>query len=253
MTNLEQINRESQGTTWVIGDVHGCFTALTTLVERVGISPGDTIITLGDYVDRGPQSRDVIEWLIERERTSRLIPLIGNHEIMMLKALEDSISQKAWESMYVGGHATLESYGSEGSPAKITQIPDEHWDFMIRRLRRYHENEKFIFAHASVDPFVELEAQTDIALLWSIFEPQALHQSGRPIICGHSEQRSGLPSMLAHGVCIDTGAFRPSGWLTCLNIETGEFGQANQKGEFRTDELPIAPSLLFQGPSGAKS
>ena len=59
--------------------------------------------------------------------------------------------------------------------------------------------------------------------------------------------------MLAHGVCIDTGAFRPSGWLTCLDLDTGEFAQANQKGEFRTDELPIAPAKLFQGPSGANS
>jgi serine/threonine protein phosphatase 1 len=69
-----------------IGDIHGCFTALRTLAEFVPIGPEDRLITLGDYVDRGPDSAAVIDWLIHREEQGGLVAIRGNHEVMMMLA-----------------------------------------------------------------------------------------------------------------------------------------------------------------------
>jgi serine/threonine protein phosphatase 1 len=240
--------------TWVIGDIHGCLRALKTVVAGLNVGAGDRIITLGDYVDRGPDSKGVIDWLIQRQATGTLVALMGNHEIFMLQARRDSVVQKQWMEPYVGGLNTLISYGTEErSVARLVDVPDAHWKFLTEHLHRCYETEKVIFAHASVNPKVELGAQTDEALFWSRFEPAALHLSGKPVICGHTEQFSGLPSVLSHGVCLDTGAWRAEGWLTCLNLDTGEYGQANEKGEFRKDTLPVPPATLYQGPSGANS
>ncbi len=79
-----------------IGDIHGCFRALSTLAELVKLTPEDTLITLGDYVNRGPNTHAVLDWLIHRMQTGTLIPLRGNHEQMMLKARESSEAFRYW-------------------------------------------------------------------------------------------------------------------------------------------------------------
>ena len=79
-----------------IGDIHGCFRALSTLVEFVGLTPEDRLVTLGDYVNRGPNTHAVLDWLIHRRQTGVLIPLRGNHEQMMFKARENPAAYRYW-------------------------------------------------------------------------------------------------------------------------------------------------------------
>jgi serine/threonine protein phosphatase 1 len=223
--------------TLAIGDIHGCFTALQTLEREMAFTDDDLIITLGDYVDRGPDSKAVIDWLIARHRRGgKLVALQGNHEQMMLWSRFDSLSQKSWMSPFVGGDATLASYGTPRRPARIVDVPDAHWDFMVNHLMRYHETETHIFVHASVVPSVAMSEQSDEILFWERFTALPPHFSHKPVICGHTAQRDGVPKVATHGVCIDTGACR-DGWLTCLQVQTGEYGQANEKGEFRTGRL----------------
>lgn len=224
--------------TLAIGDIHGCFTALQTLEREMAFTDDDLIVTVGDYVDRGPDSKSVIDWLMARQnRGGKLVALLGNHEQMMLWSRFDSVSQKSWMSSFVGGDATLASYGGNAwRSARIVDVPDEHWDFIVNHTMRYHETETHIFVHASVAPEVAMSEQTDEILFWERFKDLAPHCSGKPVICGHTAQHDGLPKVAPHGVCIDTWA-HGGGWLTCLNVQTGDYGQANQQGQFRTGRL----------------
>jgi serine/threonine protein phosphatase 1 len=221
-----------------VGDLHGCFTALTTLAAFVPFRPDDVIITLGDYVNRGPQTAAVLDWLIARDKTSTLIPLRGNHEIMMLLAREDHDAFERW--LDVGGDRTLASYsrpsGTTGDPGRLIDIPDEHWDFLTNRLRPWHEIETHFFVHANAYADAPLAEQPDFMLYWERFDAPPPHENGKIMVCGHTSQRSGRPRNLGHAVCIDTKAYG-GGWLTCLDIATGQYWQANERGETRTDWL----------------
>ena len=95
--------------TIAIGDIHGCSDALKTLVDTIDPGSEDTIVTLGDYVDRGPDSREVIEQLMQLENRCRLVSLLGNHEIMMLNALSSRSDFNLW--LNFGGMETMSSYG----------------------------------------------------------------------------------------------------------------------------------------------
>ena len=216
--------------TLAIGDMHGCFDALAALLEIVGPAREDTLITLGDYIDRGPQSRQVIDRLIELSGVTNLIPLMGNHEIMMLRAREDRSAIPQW--LYFGGNATLDSYGDEG----FSDIPEAHWQF-LKTCRRYHETAGEFFVHANAFPDTPLDEQPDIMLFWEHLRGAEPHESGRRMICGHTTQRSGLPLNFGHTVCIDT-CVHGSGWLSCLDVGANHLWQANQKGETR--ELDLA-------------
>src|SRR4026209_381065 len=95
--------------TIAIGDVHGCSVALQTLIAAINPQPEDTIVTLGDYVDRGPDSRGVIDQLIALIDRCELVPLLGNHDLMLLQSITDRAMFDFWQTC--GGSATLESYG----------------------------------------------------------------------------------------------------------------------------------------------
>src|SRR5918912_452221 len=107
--------------TIAIGDIHGCSTALDALIEAIRPRPEDTIVTLGDYINRGPDSRGVLDRLIDLGRRCRLVPLRGNHEEMLAEALAGSYSLDYF--LGIGGDATLDSYGPGYDPAII---PGEH-------------------------------------------------------------------------------------------------------------------------------
>jgi serine/threonine protein phosphatase 1 len=199
----------------------------------MGWTGADLLVTLGDYVDRGPDTRGVLEWLMAKHRGGGLIALRGNHEVMMLMAREEVEAQKSWLSPHVGGVAALDSYGQEGKPGTLSDVPPSHWSFLRDRTRLSWENESFFFAHAGVDPDRPLSQQKEGRLLWQRFGLQEPHPSGKLLVCGHTEQDSHVPLLLPHGVCIDTAA-HAGGWLTALVVETGEYAQANQRGEYRT-------------------
>src|SRR6476620_5058537 len=117
--------------TIAIGDIHGCSAALRALIDAIGPTADDTIIALGDYVDRGPDSRGVLDDVLELERRFRLVPLLGNHELMLLDAIENPHVIGPW--LECGGEATLRCYDRQ-----LRNIPAEHLAF-IRRCKRYYE------------------------------------------------------------------------------------------------------------------
>jgi len=216
-----------------IGDIHGCLKALETLAAFVPFADDDLLVTLGDYVDRGPNTRGVLDWLIARLAKGHLIPLCGNHEIMMVQALDDSATERFWLDM--GGAAALASYG-RGNRGQLSDVPEEHWQFLDHETKRYYETDTHFFVHANARPDWPLAEQSDEVLFWERFDDTPLHQSGKIMVCGHTAQKTGLPLDLGHAVCIDTWAYG-RGWLTCLDPKTGEYWQANQQGETRRGQL----------------
>jgi serine/threonine protein phosphatase 1 len=225
---------------FAIGDIHGCHVALETLLKFVGLREDDEVITLGDYCDRGPDSKGVLEWLVEFSATGRLHPLRGNHEVMMLEALIGNGELENWTA--VGGDATLRSYrdkSQEGGDIKDVEIPEAHLNFLHWELLPSYETESHFFVHANAYPEISICEQPDFMLYWEKYDDPPLHESGKIMVCGHSSQKNGLPITNGNAICIDTWAYG-KGWLTCLGVESGMIWQANEQGETRKfwlDEL----------------
>ena len=217
-----------------IGDIHGCFKSLQTLLGFVKLRDDDILVPLGDYVDRGPDAKSVIEWLIRSCSERSVFPLRGNHEIMMLDSLENRLKMAMW--VQVGGDAVLDCYNAN----TLDDIPEEHWEFLKTKLLPYHETESHIFVHAGAYAEIPTAEQPDFMLYWEQYSDSPRHESGKVIVCGHTSQRSGLPVTNGNAICIDTHA-HGGGWLTCLHAESGCIWQANEQGETRKmwlDELP---------------
>jgi serine/threonine protein phosphatase 1 len=216
-----------------IGDVHGCSFLLDDLLAWVAPGPDDTVVTLGDYVDRGPDSRGVLDRLIRLKREGkRLVCLRGNHEIMMLAARSGDRGATA-DWLGVGGLQTLGSYGaSPGRSGTLADVPAEHWDFLEYQLTPYFATDTHIFVHATVNPAVPLAEQDEVNLYWDFFFGEFRHVSGKRMVCGHTTQKSGVPGVLPGAVCVDTFAYG-GGWLTCLDTATGHYWQVNLLGKRR--------------------
>lgn len=223
-----------------IGDIHGCSRALDGLLTLINPQPEDLVITLGDHVDRGPDTAGVLDRLIELRNRCRLVSLKGNHEEMMLRARQGQ-EVRSW--MQCGGREALASYPRGRAGLDEAQIPPTHWEFLDHFCRDWYETSTHFFVHANVYPDTPLPDQPTFMLRWeSIHEGQPPHCSGKVMICGHTSQRSGLPLSLGHAVCIDTWVYG-KGWLTGLDTATGRFWQANQLGQTRTGWLDSAESL----------
>ena len=225
---------------FAIGDVHGCATALRTLIEFVGPDSEDMIVMLGDYVDRGPDSQGVIQWLIDESSTRKMACLRGNHEIMMLDARHDMLLRRRWGSH--GGSETWDSYEQATNDADgLEAVPQEHWDF-LENLLPYYETETHVFVHAAAYGNLPMEDQPEYVLFWERFYCVSPRDDGRMVVCGHTSQQDGLPCRKEHAICIDTNACR-GGWLTCLDVQDGRYFQANERKETRSgwvDELHLS-------------
>lgn len=219
--------------TLALGDIHGCFKALTALMDAVSLQPDDRLIALGDYIDRGPNSFAVVEWLIRRRATGHLVALRGNHEQMVLAAREDRPHLEEW--LACGGRAALASYAHFPGEGDLADIPEDHWRF-FEQTRLWWETRTHIFVHAGVHPDLPMDEQPKYMLLWEKFHDPPPHVSGKQMICGHTPQRSGRPRSIGHAVCLDTWVYR-NGWLTCLDVDTGRYWQADQQGVTRTGML----------------
>src|SRR5436190_16297013 len=108
-----------------IGDIHGCSIALDKLLTAVAPRPDDLVITLSDYVERGPDSSGVVARLLKLKAKCRLVDLRGNHELMMLAARKGRDREREW--LECGGRATLASYSVLGDAGKLVDVPGEHW------------------------------------------------------------------------------------------------------------------------------
>jgi calcineurin-like phosphoesterase family protein len=217
-----------------VGDIHGCATALEALLQAVAPTRDELIVTLGDYVDRGLDSAGVLNRLVRLAGTHRLVPLRGNHEQMMAAARDGEAELQLWCNL--GGEATLMSYCPFDDHGTLADVPDAHWDFLDRRLSDFYETDTHICVHAGVMPHLPLDRQPPLVLRWQTFDDPPPHCSGKVLVCGHTPQKSGLPRNLGHAVCIDTLA-HDGGWLTCLDLSSGDVWQANEHGQSRRAHL----------------
>jgi serine/threonine protein phosphatase 1 len=227
--------------TLAIGDIHGCLRAFDLLLEQVDPKRGNVVITLGDYVDRGSDSKGVLDRLVALRARCRLVALKGNHDLMMLAARKDQDHFNEW--LACGGKQTLESYRARDDWQTFAQaIPEQHWRFLQDDCVPYHEIDSHFFVHANVYPDVPLAEQPEYMLYWETLEAAMWrpHESGKTMICGHSIQRSGRPLVLDQAICIDTWVYG-QGWLTWLDVETEVYWQANQRGETRMGTLGFRP------------
>jgi serine/threonine protein phosphatase 1 len=218
------------GRTLAIGDIHGCQIALDTLLTQIQIEPHDTVVLMGDVIDRGPGTRNVIERLRALQQQCTLKLIRGNHEQMLFGVLNGSEDIVKWLVLF-GGQEMIDSYGES-----LDDVPREHLDFLDSSID-YYETATEVFVHANLEPGIPLSKQSDVWLRWTRYTGRELPlPTGQRVICGHTSQRSGLPNCSSGWACIDTYVYG-TGWLTCLDVLTDEFFQADQTGRYRTGQL----------------
>jgi serine/threonine protein phosphatase 1 len=216
---------------YAIGDVHGRADLLEQLLARldadlVADPPDDAVeVFLGDYIDRGPHSREVLDLLIARSPKHQLVCLKGNHETYIPEFLKNPAILSDWRDL--GGLSTLLSYGLAPSnnanereqvalaTALNRALPDSHRRF-LDSLKLSFTCGDFFFVHAGVRPGIPLAQQREDDLLW-IREDFLLHEEdfGKVIVHGHTPVRE--PDIRSNRINIDTGAYA-TGQLTCLKI-----------------------------------
>ncbi|MEQ9001531.1 MAG: metallophosphoesterase family protein [Coleofasciculus sp. B1-GNL1-01] len=232
----------------VIGDVHGHYDTLMTLLDAIAPSKDDQVYFLGDLIDRGPQSSQVVEFV----KQSPYPCLLGNHEQMLLEILGQGEiygpALQAW--LYSGGHSTINSYGENG-------VRQDHIEWM-RTLPTHIDLGDTWLVHAGVHPRLPLEKQTTEQFCWirdefhSIQEP---YFTDKLIIIGHTITFTlpGVqPGRIAQGrgwLDIDTGAYHPkSGWLTGLDLTNSRVYQANVFRQ-RVRQMPLEEAVTRVEPS----
>lgn len=220
--------------TFVIGDIHGHIRALDALLDAVPIAPEDLLIFLGDYVDKGPDPKALLDRLVELSSRPNTIFLRGNHDQMLLDAHLDPVKYSIWESL--AGEAPLASYGTGESSELIRQIPDSHWRFLAETCIDFFEDDRFIFVHAGIRPHLSPQEEDIDHLQWLTLSSAQPHLSRRTVICGHSAQVSGQIADYGHTICIDTGISKGN-FLTCLALDSFDFYQASPEGVIRSGRL----------------
>ncbi|MGK7874114.1 MAG: metallophosphoesterase family protein [Xenococcaceae cyanobacterium] len=234
----------------VIGDVHGHYNALIQLLEAIAPGNDDKVYFLGDLIDRGPQSSQVVEFVIQNNYQC----LRGNHEEMLLDVLGNGkISDEMFQAwLYSGGHSTVASYDNK--------IPQEHIDWM-KTLPNYLDLGDIWLVHAGVHPQMPIEEQTSEQFCWIRSEFHSMTEpyfADKLIITGHTITFT-LPGVKSGKIAsgpgwlnIETGAYHPnSGWLTALDITQDKVYQVNVlDGSLRTMPLKkaiskVKPSRVF--------
>lgn len=216
---------------YAVGDIHGRADLLADVLARISSDDAaraparTTEVFIGDVIDRGPDSRAVIELLMAPSPRRRVV-LRGNHEEMMLRFLEDPSKFAAWR--HVGAFETLMSYGLSRRPATkprefaqlrkdcLDAIPETHLLF-LRSTQLWHLDGDYLFVHAGVRPGVAFVDQQMEDLLW-IREPflSFTGDFGKHVVHGHTPVDA--PQVFANRTNIDTGAYA-TGRLTCMVIE----------------------------------
>jgi serine/threonine protein phosphatase 1 len=201
-------------TIYAIGDIHGRYDKLCALMEKIDIDlDSETLVFLGDYIDRGPQSFEVVEYLIDlRKRKANCVFLKGNHEEMFEKYIsgEDRLTY-----LFNGGQQTIDSYMSRARKADEPLIPAEHLSF-FKSLRMYYETDNYIFVHAGLQKNVPLAQQKAEDLLWIRKKfIETGHDFGKPVVFGHTPLPE--PLLQPNKIGIDTGAVYGNK-LTCIRL-----------------------------------
>jgi serine/threonine protein phosphatase 1 len=228
---MRPVRQQEHSRIIAIGDIHGCSLALESIIEAIDPDESDAIITLGDYVDKGPDTPGVLDQLIALRRRCRLFPLLGNHDQVMMAAVFGQVEPRLWLEM--DGDKTIEAYGA------IRDIPPEHMDFLAS-CELCLESDKHIFMHACYEPRLPLKEQEIETLLWTglrgyLPEP---HYSGKRAIVGHTSQKNGKILDAGHIVCIDTHCCGGK-WLTAMDINSGQVWQTDRDGNLRGEQQKL--------------
>ena len=207
--------------TYVIGDIHGCVDELARLLDSLPLEPSDHLVFLGDYIDRGPDSKAVVSHLIQRRDVggAEMIFLKGNHEDMFLSYLGFPGSHGDM-FLYNGGAATLASYGAapnHAAPDILRLLPPAHLKF-FNELKRHHIIGGFLCVHAGINPAKPLDEQAEEEMLW-IRDDFILSRHDLPytVLFGHSPQEDVL-FHLPYKIGLDTGLVYGNR-LSCLELE----------------------------------
>jgi serine/threonine protein phosphatase 1 len=217
---------------YAIGDIHGRLDLLDQLIAKIDLdlkqtpSTSSFVVTLGDYIDRGPNSRGVIERLAQNPFPVPYVALKGNHEELFEAFFEDPTIGSHWRQL--GGLETLHSYGvpvsqlmrgkgfSEAADLLREKVPEAHLTF-LSSLRTSASYGSFFLCHAGVRPGVPLDRQTAQDLLWIREEFLSSRKDfGKRVVHGHTPTAE--PEVLPNRINIDTGAYM-TGLLTCVVLE----------------------------------
>ena len=236
MADLLNSHRETDATAnenarlYVIGDIHGRLDLLNQVIGAIyrdveAYGSVALTVTLGDYIDRGPASRGVLDRLISNPFPTPFVALKGNHEALLEAFLANPAVGKHWRSL--GGAETLHSYGvpvgmlmaadyAEAADRLRAALPAEHLSF-LHSLKTSFSHGKYFLCHAGVRPGVPLESQQEEDLLW--IRDEFLNSKmdfGKIVVHGHTPRPR--PEVLPNRINVDTGAFA-TGRLTCVVLE----------------------------------
>jgi serine/threonine protein phosphatase 1 len=217
---------------YAIGDIHGCLDRLVAvhemIAEDIALRPAGhvTLVHLGDYVDRGADSAQVVDWLINQPPVpaNAFVNLMGNHEHMMLGAVVSADRDAPGLWLTNGGADSLLSWGIPRSvpPAEwAARLPRQHLVF-LRDLDVSHRIGPYFFVHAGIRPGVPLDQQSRHDMMW-IREPflSSPLNHGAVIVHGHTPKMK--PTVLPNRIAVDTGAVL-GGALTCVVLEADKLG-----------------------------
>ena len=224
----------SPGRVFVFGDIHGCLDELKVLLDCISrdLTADDTLVFVGDYIDRGLDSKRVIETMLAlKEGKAQCLFLKGNHEAMFLDYMK---GPRSIESPYLkyGGKETFESYGGLYSdmleqPEKL--VPAQHMAF-LQSLILGARVDNFLIVHAGVKPQLALEQHTEKELLWIRDEfLKSNHELGLTVIHGHTPFED-VNFNLPFRIGIDTGAVYGN-MLTCIELRESVILQVNRYGK----------------------
>ncbi|OIP90893.1 MAG: metallophosphatase [Syntrophaceae bacterium CG2_30_49_12] len=204
------------GKIFAVGDIHSCLFKLKEMMTLLKIDPvADTLVFVGDYIDRGPDACGVVDLILRIKRTvNKVICLLGNHEQLFLDYYLEKINRKIFLSN--GGMSTLLSYGLNGTcDGNTTNIPESHLQF-FNSLYPYYETDDYIFVHAGLKPGIPLEQQDRDDILWIRNEFIAsAYDFGKIVVFGHTP--FSVPLVGVNKIGIDTGAVY-GGKLTCVEL-----------------------------------
>lgn len=202
---------------YAIGDIHGCYNAMINVLDQIEKDIGEDdakIVFLGDYVDRGPDSRKVIEKIMQLQADGKhtYVFLRGNHEDMMFEGGE------LWT--YNGGGKTLSSYSVDGEHDHKTF--NEHRQWLLRNTVLMHRDGEYLFAHAGIDPGRKLDEQLDGDLLWSRDFNTYIGEYPENVFVVHGHTPEPFPDLRENQLNIDTGCVfwehRGFGTLTAVRL-----------------------------------
>ncbi|MDG4720108.1 MULTISPECIES: metallophosphoesterase family protein [Thalassospira] len=223
---------------YAVGDIHGRADLLRAVIEKIDrdeVPTGSvkTVVYLGDYVDRGPESKAVIDLLIASQKAgARQHVIMGNHEEFLMRFLDDPVGSTSW--LTYGGAETLLSYGvgmppGVMTPEKLAKAAEDLLDKLDEsgHLGFYRALEDavvfgdYYFTHAGINPDQPIDQQTGESLRW-IREPFLGHMGGYSHIVVHGHTITEEPVFRPNRIGIDTGAYH-SGNLTCLRLEQNSY------------------------------